>query len=74
MSVPYDTNLCKSPCSICMCGRDDLRNVGKRFSSCTEARMKEIYDKMKEIPKTKAEEMAKASSLHPVKVKLFLIS
>jgi hypothetical protein len=29
---------------------------------------------MKEIPKTKAEEMAKTSSSHPVKVKLFLIS
>jgi hypothetical protein len=70
VSCTYDTNKSSSPCSNCMCGKDNLSNVHLTFQSRTEEMMKDIYHAMtsENLPRGESKRISKSWSTHSVEV------
>ena len=70
ITASYDTNISQSPCSRCMCGKEDLSNVQLQYPVRTESKMVEVYHAMKRLPPNLADELSRTWSLHPIQVSL----
>jgi len=70
VSCTYDTNKSSSPCTNCMCGKDQLSNVHLTFQSRTEEMMKNIYHAMtsKNLARGELKKISKTWSMHPIQV------
>lgn len=68
ITASYDTNLCQSPCSRCMCGKDDLNNMHMQHPVRTESKMAEVYRVMECVHPNLAIEIGRTWSLHPIQV------
>ena len=70
ISCTYDSNRCNHPCSMCMCPKDELVQVGDRnIIYRTESRMKAIYEEMEQAPNRRIQmDISRQHSVHPVEV------
>ena len=74
VSCTFDTNKCQYPCSICLCGKDSLRDVHQKNSVRTEKNMQEVYEAMMETrDKKDVAALSKQWSLHPILVSVQII-
>ncbi len=74
VSCTFDTNKRQLPCSICLCGKDSLRDVHQKNSVCTEKNMQEVYEAMMETrDKKDVAALSKQWSLHPIPVSVQII-
>ncbi len=68
ITATYDTNLCQSPCSRCMCGKEDLSNMHMQHHVRTELKMAEVYQVMERVHPNLGAEIGRTWSLHPIQV------
>jgi hypothetical protein len=64
----YDGNLCRLPCSICLCEKEKLSSTKEDLQYRTEAAMKDLYHEMVDKNRTDRMDLSKEFSLHPVQV------
>ncbi|CAM6050719.1 unnamed protein product, partial [Sphagnum compactum] len=71
VTCTYDTNQCQHPCSVCMCPKQSLREVGKKFDYRTEKGMQALVMKMLASTKKDVDLLSKENLVHPVKCALW---
>jgi hypothetical protein len=64
----YDGNLCRFPCSVCLCEKDKLSSTRNDLQYRTEPGMKDLYNEMIDLDQTERKNLSKEFSLHPVQV------
>jgi hypothetical protein len=65
----YATNQCQHPCSLCMCPKQSLREVEKKFDYWTEKGMQALVMKMLTSTKNDVDLLSKENLVHLVKVR-----
>lgn len=68
MTGTYDGNLCRLPCSICLCEKEKLSSTREDLQYRTEPAMKDLYYKMVDKNHSDRMDLSKEFSLHPVQV------